>query len=556
MTPRSSTLLLLVAACLVPAVAAVVDTSRLDLGGGTINICTSEYTPIVFCVDREPSQYGGYEIELFERVRLQLGWDPSRFNWSCTDWDSMISSLQAGDGVCDLGVAGIDVNIDYLAEGIIFTFPTLSSGGYRILVPAEQDASATFAFMSAFTWQLWVAIICTMVVVGCILWAVERWANLVPPPLGAPPPPGLQRQIWTSLGRPMQTVDMRSHNFAGNLIIIVFSFSMLILVTLYTANTAANLTATRLTSTIRSVEDLPGKVVATYDDPVYMSDMTRRGIIPKGYPWETTADEQVMFDAVANGDVDALVLDSYVLEWNAASRCDVQVVGDTWEQYDQAVAFSSAFEDSPVIKEYNKALVQLKTSGDMESLQKQYVDPPEATCKSRGVTDTTASISFMDVAGLWIVLAASVGVALILVLLSQVVMHSARRVAATKAFQAGTRRIQTIKQRTMQTSRSMQAWKSRSTSGRGKSASLGTEGRQSDLEGQALEEAQAAAAVRGEQAAYPLHTAYPPPPHDFPPAAAVPHQQDAALLAAQMADVLAAVRGMQQHLQGKDAPEC
>jgi hypothetical protein len=32
---------------------------------------------------------------------------------------------------------------------------------------------------------------------------------------------------------------------------------------------------------------------------VYMSDMTRRGIIPKGYPWETTADEQVMFDAVA-----------------------------------------------------------------------------------------------------------------------------------------------------------------------------------------------------------------------------------------------------------------
>jgi hypothetical protein len=26
------------------------------------------------------------------------------------------------------------------------------------------------------------------------------------------------------------------------------------------------------------------------------------------------------------------VLDSYVLEWNAASRCDVQVVGDTWEQ--------------------------------------------------------------------------------------------------------------------------------------------------------------------------------------------------------------------------------
>ena len=57
---------------------------------------------------------------------------------------------------------------------------------------------------------------------------------------------------------------MTSRNFAGNLIIMIFAFMMLILVTLYTANTAANLTATRLSTNIRSVEDLPGKRVGTW----------------------------------------------------------------------------------------------------------------------------------------------------------------------------------------------------------------------------------------------------------------------------------------------------
>lgn len=61
-----------------------------------------------------------------------------------------------------------------------------------------------------------------------------------------------------------QTTEMTSRNFAGNLIIMIFAFMMLILVTLYTANTAANLTATRLSTNIRSVEDLPGKRVGTW----------------------------------------------------------------------------------------------------------------------------------------------------------------------------------------------------------------------------------------------------------------------------------------------------
>lgn len=49
----------------------------------SINVCTSEYTPMVYCEGRDPSGYSGYEIELFRKVQLILGWTDAMLNWSC-----------------------------------------------------------------------------------------------------------------------------------------------------------------------------------------------------------------------------------------------------------------------------------------------------------------------------------------------------------------------------------------------------------------------------------------------------------------------------------------
>ena len=68
----------------------------------------------------------------------------------------------------------------------------------------------------AFTAQLWVAIILTTVAVGCVMWAVERWARV-----GTDPPPGdasltLQEQVWMSIGRPMQASLARNAQAAAD----------------------------------------------------------------------------------------------------------------------------------------------------------------------------------------------------------------------------------------------------------------------------------------------------------------------------------------------------
>ncbi|KAL4431059.1 hypothetical protein ABPG75_006315 [Micractinium tetrahymenae] len=416
----------------------------------TINICTSDYAPVVYCLDREPSSYGGYEIALFQLVQEQLGWPDAQLNWTCMEWYEMLDHLEAGDGACDLAVAGVDISRINLEKGITFTYPTLS-GGYRILVATEDTGTVNYwIFMNAFEWQLWLAILLTGIGIGLILWGVERWANVRPPPPGEPPFPKLQPLVFGALGRPMQMFDVEPRNFAGRFILLIFAFMMLVLTAVYTGSTAANLTASQLQSSIRSVEDLPGKRVGTWDDPEYTSDLSKRGITVLGYPWNTDEDLQNMFDAVRQGDIQALVLDSYVLEYSASSQCDLMLVGGTWDDYDQAVAFPSNFDDSPFLKEYNRILVALKDMGQMENLERQWINPPEATCKTRGVTETTTQISFQEVSGLWILLAASVGVAGVLVIASQLALISARRMARSGTFKrarATLRRLQSMRTR-------------------------------------------------------------------------------------------------------------
>lgn len=37
----------------------------------------------------------------------------------------MLDALQAGDGTCDLSVAGVDIGRSNLERGLTFTYPTL-----------------------------------------------------------------------------------------------------------------------------------------------------------------------------------------------------------------------------------------------------------------------------------------------------------------------------------------------------------------------------------------------------------------------------------------------
>ena len=58
----------------------------------------------------------------------------------------------------------------------------------------------------------------------------------------------------------------------------------------------SNMTAEYLANPIRSVEDLPGRRVATWD--LYVPQLAKRGIKAIPMPWDTLEDEQAMLEIV------------------------------------------------------------------------------------------------------------------------------------------------------------------------------------------------------------------------------------------------------------------
>lgn len=74
----------------------------------------------------------------------------------------------------------------------------------QVLVLADDASKQYWVFLDAFDLQLWLAIILTCILVGVVVWALDRWAWIRPPPRGLPDLPDLPTRVWTALGRPMQ----------------------------------------------------------------------------------------------------------------------------------------------------------------------------------------------------------------------------------------------------------------------------------------------------------------------------------------------------------------
>jgi ABC-type amino acid transport substrate-binding protein len=336
------------------------------------------------------------------------------------DWKDMEEALFAANGTCDVAATGLPVTGEYLGKGIVFSWPTYENG-LIIAVNNEQAGASIWAFTDAFAWQVWVALIATSLVVGVIIFGVDAWMYgakydktahkfYAGTNLESEGKYAFSDYVWDALLRPTQVRDQRPLSFASNFIVLAFAFMMLVVVTVYTANTTANITTTRLQSAIRGLQDLPGKKVGTWSQ--YRPELSKYGVIPIPFPWENDADEAAMINSLTNGTIQALVLDESFLVYKASLSCEIAVIGQKFEELNQAVAFPRGFNDTALLGAVNQALVELKEDGTISLLRDTYVDPPEASCKTSLVGDAAAKITLEQLAGLWVMLGVGIGIAL------------------------------------------------------------------------------------------------------------------------------------------------
>jgi hypothetical protein len=82
-------------------------------------------------------------------------------------------------------------------------------------------------------------------------------------------------EVHTHVGDPM--------TWASRVLTLAYGFLVLIMVHLYTATSASQLTKLRLSNDVKSKADLPGKAVETWDE--YVGLLRKYSIDSTGLPW-------------------------------------------------------------------------------------------------------------------------------------------------------------------------------------------------------------------------------------------------------------------------------
>lgn len=338
-----------------------------------------------------------------------MGWSEDIIDWKCLDFTEMMDRLFNNSG-CDIAPSGLTPLPKREEEGLRFSISTYRSG-YSIMVTRIEEGFGPWYFFSAMSTKVWLILCLTAVVAGFIVWMFEvgmqalnndtKWMSNV---------------MWDTVGRPVQMRDYRLSSLPANILALTWSFSVFILMAMYTANLTANLTLSQIKNDIRGLADLPGKAVGSWEG--YADDLKRYNLAIYPLPWENVQDEVKMIETLKSGLIRALVMPEQTLALRDATDCGTMLVGKPFMQSDQAHAFpSGSWENSPdLLLEYNQAITEIMMSGGMEELQNRFVTVPEASCKTGSVdSEKVAQVEWGEVSGLWIMLAVALGAGCLIV---------------------------------------------------------------------------------------------------------------------------------------------
>jgi len=331
---------------------------------GTLRVVSRLSPPFVQYDDRA---YGGFSLELWDMVATRIGADYDVY--AVNSAPKLIDEVLRGEA--DVGVAAVGVTPER-EEQADFSHPYLDTG-LQVMVPADPDEGflgGTFGSIVAriFSWQLLsivVVLFIALSVAAHIIWLTERGRNDDFP---SDYRSGILEAFWWSAvtATTVGYGDKTPKGTPGRIVGIIWMFGGLFLLAYFTAGIATAFTIDEIQGSIRSADDLPGHTVAVPEASVAEAFLDRNGIATRSYP---SADET--YDALASGDVDAVVHDAAILQYhvNNEGAGEARVVGLPFHQ--QQYAFVVDFDD-PLRERINVALLEVIESGEYGRLYQQW----------------------------------------------------------------------------------------------------------------------------------------------------------------------------------------
>lgn len=221
---------------------------------------TISQPPFVF-YNSQSNQYYGYLIDLvreitstMDNVTIQYYSVPDGtfgVQQSNGSWNGIMGEVSKGRA--DLSVAPLGItSTRYAAVSYSTSF---MDTGLSILVTKELDQDAPFSFLLPFSWEVWVLLCVSIVVVGVMAWIFDRLS-----PFGYHKQGEETLNVSASMVNAVATMTGQGgetgRSLSSRVLLLGYCFFAMIAISTYTANLSAFLTTKIQSTRVSSLDDL------------------------------------------------------------------------------------------------------------------------------------------------------------------------------------------------------------------------------------------------------------------------------------------------------------
>lgn len=320
-----------------------------------VRVATKEIEPFVI---RDGENLAGFSIDLWREIAL-FAEIPFEFV-EVESVDDLLEALEQGEA--DVAIAAISMTPEREAY-IDFSYPYFQAGLQILTAPEEQNRLISILKIMVSPHVLTVIgfMVLLLIIIGHIVWLVERTTN-------DDFPQTYFRGIWEGIWWASVTVttvgygDRTLKGVLGRLLGIFWMFSGILLIANFTAVVTSELTLSQLQTPINSVNDLPGRKVATVKDTTSAEYLRLRQI-----SYQPTETIHEAFDLLDEGKVEAIVYDAPVLQYHVATNPNdgLLLIGSPFHHEDYGIALPP---NSPYEEIINQALLELRENGTYAEL--------------------------------------------------------------------------------------------------------------------------------------------------------------------------------------------
>ncbi|XP_074099240.1 glutamate receptor ionotropic, kainate 2 isoform X2 [Cotesia typhae] len=343
-------------------------------------------------------------------------------------WNGMIGQLLNREA--DLAVC--DFTITKARESVVdFTMPFMNLGISILYLKPEDKKPELFAFLSPFSTDVWIYVVTAYLAVSVMFFiqarmAPNEWMN--PHPCVSEPEElensfSLKNSLWTTVGALMQQgSDIAPTAGSIRAIAGLWWFFVLIMVSSYTANLAAFLTAVKMGNTINNVEELAAQSKVKYGSQGKGSTaafFSGSNVTTYQKMWETMMDAKPSVFVGSNDEgVDrvlkgkylyAFLMESTAIEYNVLRDCNLMQVGSLLDNKGYGIALPP---NSPYRTKLSLAILQLQEKGTLRALKTKWWERGSKNC-SKSEPDSGGELTIAHVGGIFLVLIAGVSMSLI-----------------------------------------------------------------------------------------------------------------------------------------------